>query len=125
MNKQENTIKSMVVPIVKTVIAVAAVTVIMLLILSLLLYKLKFGDKILLVGIGVIYFVSNLVGGFIIGKVKEQRRFLWGLAVGVTYFLVLTLVSFFVTGEIYQGSMMPVAGFLCCATGGMAGGMLS
>lgn len=125
MEKKGNAIKENIIPVAKTIVVTAIVTIAMLMILSLLLLKVGFEDKTVLIGIGVIYFAANMAGGFIIGKVKEKRRFIWGLAVGITYFLVLSLVSFLVTGQVYQGDMPVIAGLLCCVGGGFIGGIIS
>lgn len=125
MEKREKLIRDLAMPIVKTVTVTVIVTILLLLILTLLLYKLKFSDNIVLIGIGIIYFVSNLAGGFIIGKVKEQKRFIWGMAVGITYFVVLCIVSFLVTQNFFQNGMSPAVAFLCCLLGGAVGGMIS
>lgn len=111
--------------VLKTVIAVVIVTIVLLLILAFLLYKLKFSDKIVLIGIGIIYFVANFVGGFIIGKVKEQRRFIWGIAVGVTYFFILGIVSFLITQTFFNNGVPGIIALGCCVGGGALGGMIS
>lgn len=125
MDKNGNAIKQNLIPIAKTIVVTAIVTIGLLMILALLLLKAGFNDKMVLIGIGVIYFAANMAGGFIIGKVKEKRRFIWGIAVGATYFLVLSLVSFLVTGQVYQGEMPVVVGLLCCVGGGFVGGIIS
>lgn len=125
MEKKGNAIKENIIPVAKTIVVTAIVTIAMLMILALLLLKVGFEDKTVLIGIGIIYFAANMAGGFIIGKVKGKRRFIWGLAVGITYFLVLSLVSFLVTGQVYQGDMPVIAGLLCCVGGGFIGGIIS
>lgn len=118
-------IKEKILPVVKTVVAAAIVTVLLLMILALLLLKAGFLDKTVLIGIGIIYFIANVAGGFILGRVKEKKRYIWGIAEGFTYFLVLSLVSFLVTGQVYQGEMPVLAGLLCCIGGGFVGGIIS
>ena len=125
METREKILRNMAIPIIKTVIAMVIVTIILLLVLTLMLYKFKFSDNIVLIGIGIIYFISNFTGGFIIGKVKEQKRFVWGMAVGITYFAMLCIVSFLVTQSFFQNGMSPVLGLLCCVLGGAIGGMIS
>ena len=76
-------------------------------------------------GIIVIYVVSTFIGGFVIGKMSGERKFLWGLAVGVLYFVLLLLVSFGLYHSLQGGTSDLVTTFLMCAGGGMLGGMLS
>lgn len=125
MERRENVVKDMVLPVIKTVAAVMIVTAVLLLILSFLLYKLRFSDNILLIGIGIIYFLANMAGGFIIGKVKEQKRFIWGMSVGFTYFVILAFVSFLVTQSLFGNGVPALIGFICCIMGGTFGGMIS
>ena len=125
MEKKGNAIKENLIPVAKTIVVTAIVTIALLMVLALLLLKAGFEDKTVLIGIGVIYFAANMAGGFIIGKVKEKKRFIWGISVGITYFLVLSLVSFLVTGQVYQGDMPVIAGLLCCVGGGFLGGIIS
>lgn len=73
MDKNGNAIKQNLIPIAKTILVTAIVTIALLMILALLLLKIGFNDKTVLIGIGVIYFAANMAGGFIIGKVKEKR----------------------------------------------------
>ena len=125
MEKGKNVIREKVLPVAKTVAAAAVVTAVLLLILAFLLYKLKFSDNILMIGIGVIYFLANFAAGFIIGKVKEQKRFIWGMAVGASYFVILALVSFLVTQNLFQNGVPAPVGLICCVLGAALGGMVS
>ncbi len=125
MEGKKDSIKEKIIPVLKTIVAAAIVTVLLLMILALLLLKVGFSDKTVLIGIGIIYFIANMAGGFILGRVKEKKRFIWGMAEGFTYFLVLSVVSFLVTGHVYQGEMPVLAGLLCCVGGGFLGGIIS
>lgn len=125
MENKDNIVMKMVMPIIKTVVAVVIVTIVLLLILALMLYKLKFQDNVILICIGVIYFVANLIGGLIIGKVKMERKFIWGMVVGLTYFFVLGIVSFIVTQSFFSNGVPGIIALLSCAAGGTIGGMIS
>ncbi len=125
MERRENIIRDTVLPVIKTVVAVVVVTIVLLFILTFLLYKLQFQDQTLLIGIGIIYFMANFVGGYIIGKVKQQKRFIWGIAVGFTYFIILAIVSILMTSGIFQNGVPAVIACICCVFGGALGGMIS
>ncbi len=90
-----------------------------------MLYKFKFQDNVILICIGVIYFVANLVGGLIIGKVKMERKFVWGMSVGLTYFFILGVVSFIITQSFFSNGIPGIIALLCCSAGGTIGGMIS
>ena len=51
-----------------------------------------------------------------------SRRFLWGLLLGLIYFLVLFLAGRILSGSWNPEAMLPLA---LCAAGGMLGGMFS
>ena len=70
-----------------------AVTVILLLLLALLLYKLELDEGKISIGIIAVYVLSCFVGGLAAGKASQSRKFIWGLLVGALYFLVLAVVS--------------------------------
>ena len=69
-------------------------TVASLMLLALLLYKFRFGEMVVNVGIILIYILACFVSGFLTGKRMERRKFLWGFVVGLGYFIILLLVSF-------------------------------
>lgn len=97
-------------------------TILFLLILAFLMLKAGIGDvmvsKLMLIG----YILAPAVGGFALGKKKKVNRFLWGLCVGVIYFLVYVLLAV-CTQDVSFGDIIWVALPVCL--GGMAGGMLS
>ena len=101
------------------------ITAIMLFLLAVLLQNLQIGMKGITAGVTVVYVVSCFFGGFLAGKIKRQKKFMWGLLMGILY--VLSLLA--VTLLIKEGPAMTFAGFLStfliCAGAGMLGGMIS
>ena len=79
---------------VKALLCAYVVTGIMLLILTVLLYKLGLSEENVNAGIILIYVISTFSGGFVIGKFAKIRKFLWGLLAGVLYFILLLLIPF-------------------------------
>lgn len=100
-------------------------TAVLLLLLSLFLYRFNLSEKTVSMGITAIYVVTTFLAGFIAGKKEQSKRFLWGLFMGIIYFLILTVISLIVN----QGISGPGTGFfstlILCAAGGMLGGMVS
>ena len=117
--------KNYIMQILKVVVADILITFLSMLLLSFLVYKLRFGDDTLRMGIVGVYVISNFIGGFIIGKIKESKKFIWGAVTGLIYFVVLTSVSLIVTGELFGNGSMAIKAFIASILGGMAGGMLS
>ena len=120
--KLQKTIKP--VWMLKALLASYIVTCILLLLLSFLLYKFDLSEQNVQMGIVVVYLISTLVGGFIIGKLTRVRRFVWGAILGVLDFLLLLLISVGVYRTVQGGADMAVA-FVLCTAGGMLGGMVS
>lgn len=111
--------------VLKGVIVSYIVTLIFLGGLTFILWKMHASEGFLQGGITVTYIVSCFLGGFLAGKLAKEKRFLWGLAVGAIYFVVLLIFSLIMgQGEEMQvGHMAWVA--LLCAGSGMLGGMVS
>lgn len=71
-----------------------AVTGIFLLLLAFLLFQFDLGEKPVSAGIVAVYILSCLLGGFMAGKIIRKDKYLWGILVGVFYYLLLITVSF-------------------------------
>lgn len=111
--------------ILKTLFLSYLLTALLLLLLSLLLYRFSLSEKIVSAGITVIYVVANFLSGFLSGKREQTKRFLWGLLMGILYFVLLSAISLVVNADtVSLGSGFITTLILCCA-GGMLGGMLS
>ena len=80
--------------ILKSLLCAYLVTGVLLLILTVLLYKCGLEEKHVSAGILTVYILSTLAGGFVAGKMARVRKFVWGLGIGVLYFLLLVLISF-------------------------------
>ena len=89
------------------------------------LYKFNIDEGKVAAGIIMIYVISTFLGGFIIGKLSGNRKFLWGLTCGILYFALLLLVSLGVYRSLQGNGANVVTTFLLCAGGGMLGGMVS
>lgn len=111
--------------ILKALLASYIVTGILLFAVTFFLYKFEWDEQMVTAGIIVIYVVSTFVGGFILGKIKRERKFLWGLILGVLYFALLFLISFGVYRNFDGNGTNVLTTLLLCAGGGMLGGMLA
>lgn len=110
--------------LLKALLCAFLISGILLLILTLLLYKLNLGEAQVTAGITLIYVVSTFSGGFVIGKLAGMRKFLWGLACGILYFALLLLITLGLYRTL-NGDGSVLSAFLFCAAGGMLGGMVS
>ena len=109
----------------KSLLASYIVTGIVLLLMTFLVYRFDLDEQKVTAGIVVTYILSTFVGGFILGKLVETKRFFWGLCLGAIYFLLLFLISFVIYREVSIGGMNTLTTMLLCLGGGMLGGMFS
>ena len=100
------------------------ITGLLLLIISFMMLKLELSSTVISGSINFAYIASAFTGGFFIGKKTEQKKFIWGLVVGVFYFVILVLVSLIMnTGSLPLGSFFTV--LIITSLSGMLGGMIS
>lgn len=111
--------------VLKALLAAYIATAVLLFVLAGLLYKLELDEKAVSAGIIAIYIVATLLGGIVIGKMARTRRFLWGLGLGVGYFVLLLLITLGVYRTIDTTGVSMITTLLLCAGGGMIGGMIS
>jgi len=110
---------------IKNLLLAYLVTLIILLVLAFLLYKVGLTEKAVSIGMILTYAGSTFLAGFMTGKKMGKMKFLWGLAVGTAYFVILVVLSL-IGGR--AGTMFGKDFFttlLLCAGGGMLGGMIS
>ena len=113
------------VDILKALLCAYVMTGILLLILTVLLYKAGLSEENINAGIILTYVISTFSGGFVIGKLAGVKKFLWGLLLGIMYFVLLLLISLGIYHSLQSDMMNLVTAFLLCAGGGMLGGMVS
>ena len=111
--------------ILKALLCAYIVTGIMLLILTILLYKAGLSEENVNAGIILTYVISTFAGGFVMGKLTGTKKFLWGLLLGVLYFVLLLLISLGVYHTLQAEITNLLTTFLLCAGGGVLGGMVS
>ena len=113
------------VDILKALLCAYVMTGILLLILTVLLYNAGLSEENINAGIILTYVISTFSGGFVIGKLAGVKKFLWGLLLGIMYFVLLLLISLGIYHSLQSDMMNLVTTFLLCAGGGMLGGMVS
>ncbi len=113
------------VDMLKALLCAYIMTGILLLILTFLLYKAGLSEENINAGIILTYVISTFSGGFVIGKLIGVKKFLWGLLLGVLYFVLLMLISLGIYHSLQSDVVNLVTTFLLCAGGGMLGGMIS
>lgn len=117
--------KSFTMPILIDLVAMYVITGILLVVLAALLGRVEMSDAAVSIGIIITYIISCFAGGFFIGKKKRRKKYLWGLSVGVFYFLVLLLGNLAVNRGFNGQIIHMVTTAVLCSLSGMAGGMVS
>jgi len=111
--------------LIRTLIFSYFMTTILLLVLTVLMYKFHLTEDRISIGIYAVYILSCLLGGFLAGKAMKSRRFFWGLLTGLLYFGFLLLMSCLQNREILAESSHILTVLAICAGSGMIGGMMS
>ena len=105
------------------------VSAVLLLALSALLYNFELSEATVKIGVVAIYILSGFVGGFLMGRQMQDKKYLWGIVVGAIYFallFVLSLVMKVGAGEELTMEVVRIlTTLLLCTVSGMAGGMIS
>lgn len=123
--KTEYAHRNMLISLIKCLLAAWLLSGGALLLLALLLYRFQLSESVVSIGILAVYVLACLTAGILIGKCAQTRRFLWGLGIGILYFMILVLM----TAAARQGFKDLGTHFfttlMICAGSGMLGGMLS
>ncbi len=111
--------------VVKGLIISYLITGAALLLLSFLLLKMQLDQESIDIGITIIYILSCLAGGFFVGKATGQQKFFWGIILGLTYFLLLLILSGLSQKGLNSSWKEILTSAVICVGSGMLGGMLS
>ena len=107
----------------------AIVTLLLLLLLTILIYNTKVSATLSGILMVAVYVLGPFSGAMVLGKLVKKKRYLWGLLLGIVYFLVFLVISLsgIVTAE--EGMLPGVRDYikvlLAVLPGGILGGMFS
>ncbi|WP_443854128.1 TIGR04086 family membrane protein [Eshraghiella crossota] len=117
--------KKAVFSIFKSLIIAYIVTGILLLLAALLMQKIGLKDNQVRLFVILIYGVSNIVSGFIFGKMRKNRRLLNGIIIGAVYFALLVLISAIINKGFGNELGKNIISLVICILGGAIGGIMS
>ena len=100
-------------------------TGILLCLLAFIIYQSNAGMKIANLGITLTYILASVFAGMLIGSKIGKKKFLWGFAAGMLYFMILTLISWIFQKNIVLFSTERITACFLCIAGGTLGGMLA
>lgn len=109
----------------KAILASYIISGCLLLLFTYFVYKVQLEENIVVAGILFIYFLSTFVGGYIIGKLSQFQKYIWGMISGFVYFFVLMLVSFGLYRGLGTNGVQTIFSAIVCVAGGMMGGMIA
>ncbi len=111
--------------LLKTIVLTSVLTIFLLFFIAYIVYRFDISDKYMEWLVVLIYIIANFAGGFMIGKITEYRKYLWGALVGITYIVVLLVISFFANKGMSISGAEFVITAISCILPATIGGMLS
>lgn len=123
--EQERYGQTLVKDILKILFLMYVTTMILLLLLALVLFKMEPQEIATKIWLIAVYIISGGLGGFLIGKRRKSRKFLWGCLMGVLYFGILFAVSLLLYKGLTGDVMHLLTTLVLCTASGTVGGMIS
>lgn len=116
--------KNIAMGMVKFLFLAYVITLIVLAILALLLYKANISEEVVNGGVVFSYIFSSFIAGLFFCKQRTEKKFLWGALVGFLYFIIIMVVSMALNRQLFLQIPNLFSVFVLCTLGGMMGGML-
>lgn len=111
--------------VIKTTLVMYIITGLLLILLAFIVSKVDKADMVARIGVIVIYVVSCMLGGYVIGKWKKRQKFLWGLFAGGIYAAILLAIGIIIGMGSFPEPVTALTTILVCMGSGMLGGMIS
>ena len=109
----------------KILLLMYAVTAILLFLLAILVQQFNWDNNAISIGISTVYVISCFIGGFFVGKVQQNKKFIWGILIGLAYVIIMLVITLVVKHGFHSSVSAFVTNLLLCLGSGMLGGMLS
>ena len=109
----------------KILLLMYAVTAILLFLLAILVQQFNWDNNAISIGISMVYVISCFIGGFFVGKVQQNKKFIWGILIGLAYVIIMPVITLVVKHGFHSSVSAFVTNLLLCLGAGMLGGMLS
>lgn len=111
--------------IVVSLLAGYTITFLGVVIIAILLLLSGISETVVDIGIIIIYVVSCLVAGYIIGKRTKSKKFLWGFVSGACYFIMLLVLSVILGNSMENVGNDLITVLWICVGSSTLGGMIS
>lgn len=122
--KQNNPVLDILKVFLATTVSAVAVTVVLLLALAFMMEKAGISEKQVQLAVYAVYLLSALAAGFVAGKCKTEKKFMWGAVAGAVWFAVVLLLSLTLQ-ELQTDTAALFPALVCMVGGGMFGGMVA
>lgn len=116
--------KNIVVQVAKGIVLAYLISGICLLFLAFLMFQWDVSEGVVRGGIIFAYVFSCFLSGMVVSAHHEGRKYLWGLAMGLLYYVILFAVSMIVNRAVFTQIPGVFPALFLCGFGGMLGGML-
>lgn len=110
--------------LLKALVLAYAVTAFILVFLALGVWKLEFSESAVNVGMIASYILSAIAGGFYLGKKMKEKKFVWGIVLGLAYIVILLAAAMVTNGPAGLLNRNTVTTAVICILSGMLGGMI-
>lgn len=122
--KQNNPVLHILKVFLATTVLAVAVTVVLLLVIAFMMEKVGISEKQVQLAVYTVYLLSALAAGFVAGKCKKEKKFMWGAVAGAVWFAVVLLLSLTLQ-ELQTDTAALFPALVCMVGGGMLGGMVA
>lgn len=122
--KQNNPVLHILKVFLATTVSAVAVTVVLLLVIAFMMEKVGISEKQVQLSVYAVYLLSALAVGFVAGKCKKEKKFMWGAVAGAVWFAVVLLLSLTLQ-ELQTDTAALFPALVCMVGGGMLGGMVA
>lgn len=116
--------KNVVIQMAKGVVLAYLISGICLLSLAFLMFQWDVTEGVVRGGIIFAYVFSCFLSGMVVSAHREGRKYLWGLAMGLLYYVILFAVSMILNRAVFTQIPGIFPALFLCAFGGMLGGMM-
>ena len=117
--------KKIALTILKETLIQMIISVILVAMAAFVVLKVSPSETVMKAIILIIYAVAAFVGGFILGKVMNRRKFLWGALAGGIYFSIILIAALIIKGSLDAGTIGITSGIITSLSAGTIGGMVS
>ena len=107
-----------------TSLAATLTAAVLLLLAAFLLDKFHLNENQVSIMVYAIYLITAILSGYMAGKIKRERKFIWGSLAGFVWFVVVLFISL-LYGETGIDAKELFPAIVSMVGGGMLGGMLA